>query len=80
MNKLKETLGNFSAFVRRNSSKVLTVAMLALASSSARAVDPTTVEGIATSAGALIDTIKPIVIGAVFFGIMISLVKMVRRK
>lgn len=39
-----------------------------------------TVEGIVTSAGSLIDSVKPIVIGAVAFGILISLVKMVRRK
>lgn len=38
------------------------------------------VDGIVESAGSLLTSIYPIVIGAVSFGILISLVKMVRRK
>lgn len=43
------------------------------------ATDPTDAAGIVTSAGSLLTSIYPIVIGAVSFGILISLVKMVRR-
>ncbi len=42
--------------------------------------DPVDVASIVTSAGALLTTIYPIVIGAVSFGILVSLVKMVKRK
>lgn len=38
------------------------------------------VAGIVTSASTLLTSIYPIVIGAVGFGILVSLVKMVRRK
>ena len=38
------------------------------------------VSGIATSAGTLLGVIYPIVIGAVSFGILVSLVKLVKRR
>lgn len=43
----------------------------------ATAADPTTV---VTAAGALLDTIYPIVIGAVSFGVLIAIVKMVKKR
>ena len=39
-----------------------------------------TVDGIVTSAGSLLTSIYPIVIGAVGFGILVSLVKVLKKK
>lgn len=65
----------------KNTFKTLgaTAAALALAGGSAFATDPD-VAGIATAGGALLTAIYPIVLGAVSFGILISIVKMVKRK
>lgn len=56
------------------------LAVLVLTVVGAQAADPTDVPGIVTAAGGLLTSIYPIVIGAVSFGILVSLVKMVRRK
>ena len=56
--------------------------VVALGMGSSFAADAGSVDpgSIVTSAGALLTTIYPIVIGAVGFGILISLVKLVSRK
>ena len=59
---------------------VLPAVLVAVGSTSVQAADPTSVEGIVSSAGSLFDSIKPITIGVVAFGILIGLVKLVRRK
>lgn len=58
----------------------LAVVALSVGSSFAEPPAGPDVSGIVTSAGALLTSIYPIVLAAVSFGILISLVKMVRRK
>jgi len=68
------------AFFRQHRAKAMVAAGLALttgAHASGGGSDPSS---IVTSASTLLTSIYPIVLGAVSFGILISLVKMVRRK
>lgn len=66
----------------KNKLKKFALPVVALAASSAGAFaeEAGTVNDIVTDAGGLLTSIYPIVLGAVGFGILIKLVKMVGRK
>ena len=76
---MKNFINNFSKFVARNRAAAFLFVVTLLSAPMAHATDPD-VAGVVTDAGALLTSIYPIVLGAVSFGILISLVKMVRRK
>jgi len=79
MNKIKQLKEAIRGFIAANLAKGVAVVALVVTSASAHAQEAD-VAGIVTDASSLLTSIYPIVIGAVAFGILVSLVKMVRRK
>ena len=68
-------------FARRNAGKVMAgVALVGSLVGSAHAEDPTDAAGIVTAASGLLTAVYPVVIGAVCFGILVSLVKLLKKR